>query len=236
MTPVIEIEEVHAYYGSSDVLRGTSLCVREGEAVGLVGRNGMGKTSTLRVLLGLLPPRSGRLRVHGRDMTHSATHRIAHAGIALVPEGRGIFPNLSVHENLVMAARPGRDGRTDWTHEHILATFPRLAERRRHMGSQLSGGEQQMLAIARALMTNPDLLVLDEATEGLAPLLRRDVWAVIRQIRAAGIAALIVDRDIRALADCVDRCLVMSKGRIVHTAAPQELAADRAALTRYLAV
>ena len=169
-------------------------------------------------------------------MTLSATHQIANEGIAMVPEGRGIFPNLSVHENLVMAARPGRGGRTNWTLDRIFETFPRLAERRANMGSQLSGGEQQMLAIARALMTNPDLLVLDEATEGLAPLLRRNIWAVIRQIRAAGVAALIVDRDIRALADCVDRCLVMSKGHVVHSAAARELAADRGTLIRCLAV
>jgi branched-chain amino acid transport system ATP-binding protein len=233
---IIEIEDVHAFYGTSHVLRGITLAVQHGEAVGLVGRNGMGKTTTLRVLLGLLPARSGKLRVQGRIMTGSATHRIANEGIAMVPEGRGIFPNLTVRENLVMAARAGRAGKVLWTLERIFETFPRLAERRDNMGSQLSGGEQQMLAIGRALMTNPDLLILDEATEGLAPLLRRDIWAVIRRIKASGVAALIVDRDIRALADCADRCLVISKGRIVHSATAEEFAVDRAALIKHLAI
>ena len=235
-TPIVEIDDIHAYYDSSHVLRGTSLSVGPGEAVGLIGRNGMGKTTTLRVMLGLLPPRHGELRIHGRTMTFKPTHRIAREGIAMVPEGRGIFPNLNVQENLVMAARPGRDGTVTWTLDEVLDTFPRLAERRSNMGGQLSGGEQQMLAIGRALMTNPELLILDEATEGLAPLIRRDIWAVIRRIRENGVAALIVDRDIQALSHCVDRCLVISKGQIVHSVPAHDLATNRESLIRHLAV
>src|SRR5690606_34855055 len=152
----------------------------------LMGRNGMGKTTTLRSIFGLTPPRRGEIRVRGRTVTGMAPHRIARAGLALVPEGRGMFPTLTVREHLVMAARPGHDGRQDWTLDRVLGLFPRLAQRISHFGTQLSGGEQQMLTIGRALMTNPDLVLLDEATEGLAPLIRREIWSVIRRIKEAG--------------------------------------------------
>jgi branched-chain amino acid transport system ATP-binding protein len=236
MTPIVAAEGLHAYYGTSHILRGIDLSVRRGEVVGLVGRNGMGKTTTLRALIGLMPVQRGELRIHGRVMTGSAAHRIVREGIAMVPEGRGIFPNLTVLENLLMAARAGRDGGVTWSIERVFEVFPRVAERARQMGHQLSGGEQQMLAIGRALVTNPDLLILDEATEGLAPLLRREIWGVIRRIKAADVAALIVDRDVEALAGAADRCLVIAKGQIVHSGQPGELAADRATLIRHLGV
>ncbi len=233
---VVEASNLHAYYDTSHILHGIDLAVGRGETVSLMGRNGMGKTTTLRTLLGLVRPRQGSVRIYGRDMTGAAPHRVAREGIAMVPEGRGIFPNLTVRENLLMAARPGRERRMSWTFDRVLELFPRLAERVRNMGCQLSGGEQQMLAIGRALMTNPDLLVLDEATEGLAPLVRREIWAVIRRLKAAGIAALIVDKDIAALSGIADRCVIIAKGRIVYSGTPAALAADREAMIRHLGV
>jgi branched-chain amino acid transport system ATP-binding protein len=169
-------------------------------------------------------------------MTGAPTHLVALAGIAMVPEGGGIFPKLTVHENLVMAARPRRDQRTGWTFEQILELFPRLDERLRNMGANLSGGERQMLAIGRALMTNPDLLVLDEATEGLAPLIRQEIWATIRRLRSSGVAVLVVDKDIETLATLADRCVVIAKGRIVYDGTPAALAADRELMRRHLGV
>ena len=234
--PVVEARDLHSYYDTSHVLHGIDLLIARGEAVSLMGRNGMGKTTTLRTLSGLIRPRRGSVCVHGRDMTGAAPHRVALAGLALVPEGRGIFPNLTVRENLVMAARPGRDGRADWTLDGVLELFPRLRERARNMGDQLSGGEQQMLAISRALMTNPDLLMLDEATEGLAPLVRQEIWAVIGRVKAAGMAVLVVDKDIEALAAIADRCVVLAKGRIVYSGTPAALAADREVMIRHLGV
>jgi branched-chain amino acid transport system ATP-binding protein len=233
---IVEASGLHAYYGTSHILHGIDLSVARGEAVSLMGRNGMGKTTILRTLTGLLPPRSGSILVHGRDMTGAEPHRVALAGLALVPEGRGIFPNLTVRENLVMAARPGGDGRTPWTLDQVIALFPRLGERLRHMGCELSGGEQQMLAIGRALMTNPDLLMLDEATEGLAPLVRREIWEVIGHLKAAGMAVLIVDKDIEALASLADRCVIVAKGRIAYTGTPAALAVDREVMIRHLGV
>ncbi|MDO8877935.1 MAG: ABC transporter ATP-binding protein [Pseudolabrys sp.] len=232
----IEAKGIHAYYDTSHVLHGIDLTVGRGEIVSLMGRNGMGKTTTLRALLGLIQPRQGTVLVHGRDMTGAPTHRVALAGIAMVPEGGGIFPKLTVYENLVMAARPGREGKTSWTCEHILELFPRLSERLRSMGANLSGGERQMLAIGRALMTNPDLLVLDEATEGLAPLIRQEIWAIIRRLRSSGVAVLVVDKDIEALATIADRCVIIAKGRIVYEGTPAALAADREVLMRHLSV
>jgi branched-chain amino acid transport system ATP-binding protein len=234
--PLLEAEELHTYYGASHVLHGVSLGVAAGECVSLLGRNGMGKTTTLRSLFGLTPPRRGRVRIRGRDMTAAAPHAVAREGLALVPEGRGIFPNLSVRENLIMAARPGRDGRADWTLARVLALFPPLHERLAHMGDQLSGGEQQMLSIGRALMTNPELLILDEATEGLAPLVRREIWSVLRRIKAAGIATLIVDKDIRTLFSVCDRCLILAKGQVVYSGPAAELAANPDIHVRYLGV
>ena len=234
--PIVEAEGLHTYYGASHILHGVDLAVRPGETVGLLGRNGMGKTTTLASIVGVTPPRRGSVKINGRDMTGAPPHRIALEGVALVPEGRGIFPNLSVRENLIMAARPARDGRLDWPLERVLTTFPRLGERMAHMGFQLSGGEQQMLSIGRALMTNPDLLVLDEATEGLAPLIRKEIWAVIRRIRDSGMAALIVDKDVRTLAAIADRLMIIAKGRIVFQGAPGGLAAAPEVKQRYLGV
>lgn len=232
----IEAKGIHAYYDTSHVLHGIDLTVGRGEIVSLMGRNGMGKTTTLRTLLGLIRPRQGTVLVHGMDMTGAPTHRVALAGIAMVPEGGGIFPKLTVYENLVMAARPGREGKISWTCECVLELFPRLNERLRSMGANLSGGERQMLAIGRALMTNPDLLVLDEATEGLAPLVRQEIWAIIRRLRSSGVAVLVVDKDIETLATIADRCVIIAKGRIVYEGTPAALAADRDVLMRHLSV
>jgi len=224
--PIIDAHELHTYYGDSHILHGISLSIAPGETLSLMGRNGMGKTTLLRSLLGLTPPRRGTVKVYGRDMTGAPTEKIVRQGIAFVPEDRGIFPNLTVRENLMMAARPGPDGRMDWDLTQVLDTFPRLAQRMTHMGNHLSGGEQQMLTVGRALMTNPDLLILDEATEGLAPLIRKEIWSVVRQIKQSGIAAVIVDKDIKALLDLADRNIIISKGRIVYEGSSEELAAN----------
>jgi branched-chain amino acid transport system ATP-binding protein len=196
----------------------------------------MGKSTLLKTLMGLVKPRGGTVHVAGRDMTGCAPYEIAQLGVAYVPEGRGIFPNLSVVENLRMAARPGTRGQRDWTYERVLETFPRLQERLGHGGQQLSGGEQQMLAIGRALMTNPQLLILDEATEGLAPLVVAEIWRVISAIRSTGIATLIVDRNYRAVLAHTDRAVVMEKGRITLEGASATLAASPEALAGVLGV
>ncbi|MGM9486236.1 ABC transporter ATP-binding protein [Ideonella sp. YS5] len=213
--PILEARGIHAWYGSSHVLHGVDLTVHAGETIGLLGRNGMGKSTLIRTVLGHVKQREGRIAVRGQDLSRAAPHEVARAGVGYVPEGRGVFPNLSVRENLVMAARPGRDGRRDWSYERVLQTFPRLAERLDNLGGQLSGGEQQMLSIGRVLMTHPDLVILDEATEGLAPLIVAEIWRVIGQIRASGIATLIVDRDYRKVASQADRLVVLQKGQVV---------------------
>jgi branched-chain amino acid transport system ATP-binding protein len=230
--PLVAAHDVHVHYGESHVLRGVSLAVRAGETIGLLGRNGMGKTTLIRTLLGHVRASRGSIAIRGEDATRAPPDRIACRGLAYVPEGRAIFPNLTVRENLVVAARRGVSGRDDWPLERILATFPRLKERLGHGGQQLSGGEQQMLAIGRALSTNPDLLILDEATEGLAPLIVREIWRIIADIRGTGIAALIVDRNFRTVLANTDRAIVLEKGRLVLedlsealTARPAELAA-----------
>ncbi len=234
--PIVEARDLHVHYVQSHVLHGVSIAVRGGETVGLLGRNGMGKTTLIRTLLGLVPASRGSIRVRGIDMTQQPTERIVRHGIGYVPEGRGIFPNLSVRENLVMAARSGRGGRLDWTLARVLQTFPRLAERLDHGGNQLSGGEQQMLAIGRALMTNPDLMVLDEATEGLAPLVVAEIWRTIALIRDSGIAALIVDRNYRAVLAHCDRGVVLEKGLVVLEGPARELLAGEERLRSYLSV
>jgi branched-chain amino acid transport system ATP-binding protein len=221
---LLDARDIHAWYGSSHILHGIDLRIERGRAVGLLGRNGMGKSTLIRTLLGHVPQRSGRILVRGRDLSRARPHQVARCGVAYVPEGRGVFPNLSVRENLVMASRPGLDGRRDWPLERILATFPRLAERIDHPGGQLSGGEQQMLSIGRALMTHPDLVILDEATEGLAPLVVAEIWRVIESIRAAGIAALIVDRDYRRVAAHADALLVLRKGEVALAGDATDLA------------
>jgi branched-chain amino acid transport system ATP-binding protein len=213
--PLIEARDLHTFYGASHILHGVDLTVRAGEAVGLMGRNGMGKTTLIRTLVGHVVPKVGAVKINGRLMTGAAPHLIARAGIAYVPEGRGIFPNLSVRENLLMAARTGLHGRRDWTYERVLELFPRLHKRLSHGGQQLSGGEQQMLTIGRALLTNPVLLILDEATEGLAPLIAQEIWHIIRTVRQSDIAAIIVDKNFAAVSAVTDRNIVLVKGRIV---------------------
>jgi branched-chain amino acid transport system ATP-binding protein len=222
-TPIIEAQDLHSYYGASHILHGIDFCVRPGEAVGLMGRNGMGKTTLIRTLVGHVAPRRGEVKINGRVMTAAPPHLIAREGIAYVPEGRGIFANLSVRENLIMAARPGKDGRRDWSYERVLETFPRLRERLSLGGQQLSGGEQQMLTIGRALMTNPNLLILDEATEGLAPLIAQEIWRIVRAVRGTGIAAIIVDKNYAAVSALTDRNVVLVKGRIVFAGTGREL-------------
>jgi branched-chain amino acid transport system ATP-binding protein len=224
---LLQARDLHAWYGSSHVLHGVDIAIHRGETVGLLGRNGMGKTTLIRTLLGHVAQRRGEIHAFGRDMSRGKPHELARLGIAWVPEGRGVFPNLSVRENLVMCARPvalARNGSQGWGLERVLATFPRLAERLGSMGAQLSGGEQQMLSIGRALMTQPQLIVLDEATEGLAPLIVAEIWRVIEGIRADGIATLIVDRDFRRVLAHADRGVVLQKGQVVLSGSAAELA------------
>jgi branched-chain amino acid transport system ATP-binding protein len=233
---MLEIEQLNSYYGDSHILRGVSLALPAGTALGLLGRNGMGKTTLIRALMGFVPVAKGSVKWQGQEVSNSAPERMARLGIGYVPEGRGIFPNLSVRENLVMTARAGSDGKKNWTYERVLATFPRLAERLHHGGQQLSGGEQQMLAIGRALMTNPQLLILDEATEGLAPLIVAEIWRVVSEIRSTGISTLIVDRNYRAVLAHTDRAVVLEKGLVVMAGNSADLAADRDGLARCLGV
>ena len=236
MTPIIEAQGLHTYYDASHVLQGVDLTLHAGEVVGLMGRNGMGKTTLLRTLLGLVPPRRGTVKVNGKNLTGAAPHLIAREGIGYVPEGRGIFPNLTVRENLLMAARIGAGGKQDWTYERILEIFPRLSERLSHGGQQLSGGEQQMLSIGRALMTNPVALILDEATEGLAPLIAREIWRILRAVRESGLAAIIVDKNFAALSALADRNIILVKGRVVFEGSGAELRATPEILHQHLGI
>ena len=233
---LIEATGLHTYYGASHILHGVDFRVARGEAIGLMGRNGMGKTTLIKSLLGLVPVRSGEITIAGKSMRGAAPYRIARAGIGYVPEGRGIFPTLSVIENLQMAARPGIDGRRHWTLERVLQTFPRLAERRHHGGTQLSGGEQQMLSIGRALMTHPDVLFLDEATEGLAPLIVAEIWQIIGKVRAEGIATVVVDKNFRSVLRSSDRAVVLVKGEVALDAPSASLDSDPDQLNRLLGV
>ena len=233
---LLRVEALHTSYGQSHILRGISLAIAQRQSIGLMGRNGMGKTTLIRSIMGLVPPRSGRLWIDGRDATRDPAFMRARAGLAYVPEGRGIFATLSVAEHLAIAARPGAGGRTDWTVPRVLELFPRLAQRLDHSGAQLSGGEQQMLAVARALLTNPRLLILDEATEGLAPIVREEIWKTIRLIRATGIATLIVDKSVADVAAIADRIIVLVKGEIAFEGRPTELQADPELMRRHLGV
>ena len=233
---LLEARGLQTYYGSSHILHGVDFSIAKGEALGLMGRNGMGKTTLIRSMLGLVHPREGTITVRGRPVNGAPTYRIVRSGIAYVPEGRGIFPNLSVRENLLMAARAGVDGRCDWTFERVMETFPRLAERITHGGGQLSGGEQQMLTIGRALMTNPDLLILDEATEGLAPLLVREIWRVIRTIRETGIATVIVDKNHSAVTSLTDRSMILVKGTVVFDGPSETVRNDPEMIRKHLGV
>ena len=232
---IIDAQGVQAWYGSSHILHGLDFKLAKGETVGLLGRNGAGKSTLIRTLLGHVRQREGRIQVAGKDLSKGMPHQVAQLGVAYVPEGRGIFPTLTVRENLVMAARAGTRGQKDWTYERVMETFPRLSERLTNLGSQLSGGEQQMLSIGRALMTNPDAVILDEATEGLAPLIVAEIWRVIASIRRTGIATLIVDRDYRKVCNESDRLVVMQKGRIVLEG-PSEALRGSSELAGYLGV
>lgn len=225
---------LHTFYSASHVLHGVDFRVGKGETVALMGRNGMGKSTLLKSMLGIVHPREGKVCVGGRDVTGLETSAIIRHGIAYVPEGRGMFHNLNVREHLVMAARPGVDGKRDWTYERVLDTFPRLAERLDNLGTHLSGGEQQMLSIGRALMTNPQLLILDEATEGLAPLIRREIWRIIRAIKGTGIASIIVDKNVGVLLDLADRHVILVKGEVVYDGGPDMLRTDSSILERYI--
>jgi len=233
---IIAASGLHTYYGASHVLHGVDFSIAPGETVGLMGRNGMGKTTLIRSLLGLTRPQRGTVHVRAVDMTHAEPDAIARAGIAYVPERRGIFPNLSVQENLVMASRAGAGGRRDWTLEQVLDAFPRLGERLQHGGAQLSGGEQQMLTIGRALMTNPDVLILDEATEGLAPLVSREIWSIIRHIRRTGIATVIVDKNHIAVMAVADRNVILVKGSVVFDGSSRALRDQPDLLARHLGI
>jgi branched-chain amino acid transport system ATP-binding protein len=232
---MLALEGVETAYGDSKVLFGIDLSVAAGEVVTLLGRNGMGKTTTINSIFGLLRPQAGRILIDGDDMTGRPPYAIAQRGLGLVPEGRQIFPNLTLEENLVATARSSR-GPAKWTLDSVFRLFPRLAERKRHTGNQLSGGEQQMLAIGRALMTNPRLLVLDEATEGLAPLIRREIWACLRQIKDEGEAILVIDKNVDALARLADRHFVIEKGRIVWSGDTPDLLATPEVKDRFLHV
>ena len=233
---LIDARGLHTYYGASHILHGIDFRVGRGETIGLMGRNGMGKSTLLKTLMGLVKPQRGTVQIAGRDLTGHAPYEIAQAGIAYVPEGRGIFGNLSVVENLKMAARPGTRGQRDWTYERVLETFPRLKERLGHGGQQLSGGEQQMLTIGRALMTNPDVLILDEATEGLAPLIAREIWRICGLIRESGISSVIVDKNWKHVTQVTDRNLILVKGRVVFEGSSQALVAQPELLEQYLGV
>ena len=233
---LISAQALHTYYGASHILRGINFSVARGETIGLMGRNGMGKSTLLKSLMGLVKPRSGSVDIAGRPMMGRPPYEIARLGMAYVPEGRGIFGNLSVVENLKMAARAGTRGQRDWTYERVLETFPRLKERLGHGGQQLSGGEQQMLTIGRALMTNPDVLILDEATEGLAPLIARDIWRICGVIRESGISSVIVDKNWKHVTQITDRNVILVKGEVVFEGSSSELHASPELLQQYLGV
>jgi len=235
-TPLIQTAGLHTHYGASHILRGIDFTVAPGETIGLMGRNGMGKTTLLKSIMGLVKPSGGRVHIKGEDRTGATPYEVARLGIAYVPEGRGIFGNLSVRENLVMAARCGTSGQREWTYERVLETFPRLAERLNHGGQQLSGGEQQMLTIGRALMTNPDLLILDEATEGLAPLIAREIWRICALIRDSGISSVIVDKNWKHVTQITDRNVILVKGEVVFEGPTERLLAQPGLLAQHLGV
>lgn len=233
---LLEARNVVSGYGHGQVLFDVSISVNAGEAVTLMGRNGMGKTTTIRTLMGQLALQAGEVRFAATLLNGLPPHRIARLGIGLVPEGRHIFPNLTVRENLLMASRASSVDAVPWTYERVLSLFPRLAERAHHGGTQLSGGEQQMLAIGRALMTNPALLILDEATEGLAPVVRDEIWTCMKELKTTGLAILVVDKDVDAMQSFVDRHYVMEKGEIVWSGCASALASSPEVQCKYLSV
>jgi branched-chain amino acid transport system ATP-binding protein len=233
---MLTVDAIDAAYGASQVLFGLSLDVQPGEVVTLLGRNGMGKTTTVRAIMGLLPIGAGRITLDGRTIHTLPPHRVARCGLGLVLEGRQIFPNLSVRENLVATAANRRGSPQPWTLEQVYALFPLLAERQHHMGYNLSGGEQQMLAIGRALLTNPRLLILDEATEGLSPLLRAEIWHVLAHLKALGQSISLIDKHVAVLTRLADRHYIIEKGRVVWSGTSAALRADPAVRQRYLGV
>jgi branched-chain amino acid transport system ATP-binding protein len=233
---LLDVQGLHAAYGSAQVLHGVGLQVRAGEVVGLLGRNGMGKTTLVNAILGIVPSQTHVLRFAGVSIASQPAYRIARRGIALVPEGRQVYGNLSVLEHLSAFTRPDVAGATPWQPERVFELFPRLAERRRHLGAQLSGGEQQMLAIGRALVTNPRLLILDEATEGLAPLVREEIWRALSTLRAAGQAILVIDKYVQRLIRLADHHVVLDKGRVAWAGSSAALAAEPGLWQRYLGV
>jgi branched-chain amino acid transport system ATP-binding protein len=223
---ILQVEGLEASYGASRVLFGMRLEVRAGEVVSLMGRNGMGKSTTINAILGVVPPTAGRIVFLGREMRGKPVHRIARAGIGIVPEGRQVFSTLTVRENLIATASNTADDAEGWTLERVFGLFPLLAARRDYLGARLSGGEQQMLAIGRALMTNPKLLILDEATEGLAPLIRREIWTVLGELKRRGLALIVVDKDLHALARLADRHYVVQKGSVAWEGTSEALLRD----------
>ncbi len=233
---LLEVKGLEAGYGHAKVLFGVSLVIGEGEVVTLIGRNGMGKTTTVRALIGLVRATGGEITFAGERVEKAPPHRIARLGFGLVPEGRQIFPNLSVRENLLMAGIARGHGAEPWTLERVIDFFPRLGERLQHSGTQLSGGEQQMLAIGRALMTNPRLLVLDEATEGLAPVIRDEIWSRLGALKRTGLSILVIDKELEALCELADRHYVVEKGEIVWSGATAELLANPGVHETYLGV
>jgi len=233
---MLELKKVESAYGRSQVLFGIDLQVNDGEVVTLLGRNGMGKTTTIHSIMGLLQAHSGEIKFEGNQVREWPAHRVAQAGIGLVPEGRQIFPNLSVVENLVATASNRLKNRHPWNLERVFELFPRLPDRAQNMGNQLSGGEQQMLAIGRALMTNPKLLILDEATEGLAPLIRMEIWECLKGLKSSGQSILVVDKNIEALTRFADRHYIIEKGRVVWTGDSKLLSTNKEIQHRYLGV
>jgi len=233
---LLEVRGLNTYYGASHVLRNLDFQVERGQAVGLMGRNGMGKSTLLKSIMGLVKPRSGRIAFQGAPIHGQTPYAIAKQGMAYVPEGRGIFGNLSVHENLVMAERAGVRGQQDWTYQRVLDTFPRLGERLSHGGQQLSGGEQQMLSIGRALMTNPDVLLLDEATEGLAPLIALEIWRMCALVAKSGISTVIVDKNWQHVTQITQHNVILVKGEAVFQGSSQQLLRQPDIMNQHLGV
>jgi branched-chain amino acid transport system ATP-binding protein len=233
---LIHVKGLNSFYGASHILRDVDFEVKRGETIGLMGRNGMGKSTLLKSIMGIVKPRSGDVLIKGVRSNDRAIFEVAQEGLAYVPEGRGIFGNLSVAENLKMAARPGTKGQNDWTYERVLETFPRLKERLGHGGQQLSGGEQQMLTIGRALMTNPDVLILDEATEGLAPLIAREIWRICSVIKDSGISSIIVDKNWKHVTKVTDRNVILVKGEVVFEGSSESLQAQPEIMSLHLGV
>lgn len=233
---LLDVEDLETSYGASQALFGISLSLKPGEVITLIGRNGMGKTTTVNTIMGLCAPKSGRVRFCGENIFGRAPHYVARLGIGLVPEGRHIFSNLTVRENLLMAFRNIRDVSEPWTCDRVLEIFPRLSERLHHAGNHLSGGEQQMLAIGRALMTNPTLLILDEATEGLAPLIREEIWVQLKALKEAKLSQIVIDKDVRALGELADRHYILEKGKVAWSGTNEDLLKEESIQSRFLAV